>query len=102
MAFSQLFFGLDKNDSLSTQNSKDFISKMTVDDYVNYKISDKTKFRIDKISKDMYGNKNLYYFIMWANTFTTLEDLDVSKTIKIPTLAYINKYYDEMRKYKNQ
>jgi hypothetical protein len=71
----------DKNLEVSLLNKLDFIDSITEDDYSKFIITEYYANRLDLISADMIGDKNLYIFIMWLNNIEDFEDHILNEVI---------------------
>ena len=76
------------NYSLMNLNIKTYL---TENDYTEFEITDRYKYKIDSIARDLLGDTDLYFFIIWINPIYSYEDLDEGITIKIPTLDFIKR-----------
>jgi hypothetical protein len=80
-----------RNGTMSLLNLPNLNDYLTTDDYFFFQITDEYKYRLDKIAEDQIGDKSYYFFIMWLNDITSLDDLDSETIIKIPKLSFITK-----------
>lgn len=90
----------DRNGGQSLMNL-DILDYLTEDDYIEIVISDIHRYRPEKIAQTYLGNKNYYFFIFWINEILSLDDLESGSVIKIPTLDFINRYFNEMKLVRN-
>jgi len=89
-------FLTDRNGGTSLMNLN-ILDYLTENDYFQITISDQYKYRLDKIARDYIGDSSYYYFIIWINSFDSLDDLDSGNVINIPTLSFIQRYRNEMK-----
>lgn len=82
------------NISLLNLNIRQYL---TEDDYTEVTINDFYKFRLDIQSSDYIGDPEYYFFIMFINNITSLDDISPGKILKIPTNNFIEKYRDIVR-----
>ncbi|MGA2434102.1 MAG: hypothetical protein ABSG25_02330 [Bryobacteraceae bacterium] len=82
--------------SLMNLNIKQYL---TTNDYTEVIVSDKYEYRFDLIAQDYMGvNSNEYYFFLfWVNQMYDFEGFALGSTIKIPTLAFIQRIRDQIK-----
>ena len=74
----------------SLLNNCDIRLNMVQDvDYIEIRITDKYKYRADKLANHYIGDKRYYFFIFWINNIYDFNDLNSGNVIKIPTISFI-------------
>ena len=91
-------FLTDKNNYVSMMNRVDFLSFVTEDDYFLYQLTDKHEYRVDLISEEFLGNKNLYFFFIWLNSAETFVDTIYDEVIGIGNGVTRNYHFEMLNK----
>ena len=91
-------YNVDPVNVTNSPMNNTFLQEITDSDYTTVIIMEAEKCRVDLIATKYYNDENLYIFILWINNITDVNDLDAGNSIKIPTLDYIRKYYDRLKK----
>jgi hypothetical protein len=88
----------DKNGVISFMNRVDFINFLVEDDYFDLVISDKYEYRIDLLSIDYLGNKNLYFFISWLNNLDSFLDTVYDEILGVSDSALDTYHFELLEK----